>query len=95
MVSGPYRHLRNPMAVAGIAQGVAVGVVLGSPAVVLYALLGGPVWHVLVCPWEEADLESRFGAPYRRYRAAVRCWLPRFPGYQAEDETVGDDAKAD
>jgi protein-S-isoprenylcysteine O-methyltransferase Ste14 len=71
------------MAVAGLAQGVAVGVFLGSPAVVLYALSGGPVWNVFVRPWEEADLERRFGEPYRRYRAAVRCWRPRFPGYRS------------
>ena len=82
VVAGPYRFVRNPMAVAGLAQGVAVGIFLGSPVVVAYALAGGPAWHLLVRPWEEADLERRFGEPYRRYRAAVRCWLPRFPGYR-------------
>jgi protein-S-isoprenylcysteine O-methyltransferase Ste14 len=82
VVAGPYRYLRNPMAVAGLAQGVAVGIVVGSPAVIVYALVGGPVWHVFVRPWEEEDLERRFGEPYRLYRAAVRYLLPRFPGYR-------------
>lgn len=82
VVAGPYRFVRNPMAVAGLAQGVAVGVALGSPAVVAYALAGGPLWNRLVRPWEEADLERRFGGPYRRYRAAVRCWLPRATPYR-------------
>ena len=82
VVGGPYRHIRNPMAVAGLAQGVAVGVALGSPAVIVYALLGGPLWHLFVRPWEEADLERRFGEPYCRYRAAVRCWRPRLAGYR-------------
>ncbi len=82
VVSGPYRYVRNPMAVAGLTQGVAVGVFLGSPVVIVYAVLGGPVWDLFVRRWEEADLEERFGEPYRRYRAAVRCWLPRFPGYR-------------
>lgn len=77
VVSGPYRYLRNPMAVAGLTQGFAVGLILGSPTVILYAVAGGPVWHVFVRPWEEADLEARFGEPYRRYRARVRCWWPR------------------
>lgn len=81
VVAGPYRYVRNPMAIAGLSQGVAVGLVLGSPAVVAYALLGGPAWDLLVRPWEEADLDRRFGEPYRRYRAAVRCWIPRFPGH--------------
>jgi protein-S-isoprenylcysteine O-methyltransferase Ste14 len=82
VVAGPYRFVRNPMAVAGLAQGVAVGVFLGSPAVVLYALAGGPVWDVFVRPWEERDLERRFGEPYRLYRRAVRCWRPRLTPYR-------------
>ncbi len=82
VIAGPYRFVRNPMAVAGLAQGVAVGVVLGSPAVVLYALSGGPVWDWFVRPWEERDLEARFGEPYRRYRTAVYCWVPRLSRYR-------------
>lgn len=81
VVAGPYRYIRNPMAVAGLSQGVAVGLFVGSPAVVAYALVGGPIWNWLVRPWEEADLEHRFGEAYRRYRGAVRCWWPRLPGY--------------
>lgn len=81
---GPYRYIRNPMAVAGLTQGIAVGLMLGTPAVILYAAVGGPVWHLFVRPWEEADLDRRFGDPYRRYRAAVRCWLPRLTGYRTE-----------
>lgn len=69
-------------AVAGLAQGVAVGVFVGSPLVVLYALAGGPVWNAFVRPWEEIDLEQRFGEAYRRYRAAVRCWIPRLTPYR-------------
>jgi protein-S-isoprenylcysteine O-methyltransferase Ste14 len=89
VVIGPYRYIRNPMAVAGLAQGVGVGIALGSPAVILYAVLGGPVWHVFVRPWEEADLEQRFGDDYRHYREAVRCWQPRFPGYRPPDGRPG------
>ncbi|MGL6096378.1 MAG: methyltransferase family protein [Fimbriiglobus sp.] len=81
VVVGPYRFVRNPMAIAGLAQGVAVGVVVGSPAVMLYAATGIPVWNWFVRPWEEADLEARFGDPYRRYRVAVRCWVPRRRGF--------------
>jgi protein-S-isoprenylcysteine O-methyltransferase Ste14 len=82
VIAGPYRFVRNPMAVVGLTQGIAVGVFLGSPAVVLYALSGGPIWDALVRPWEERDLETRFGDPYRRYLAAVRCWVPRVSGYR-------------
>lgn len=80
VVTGPYRYVRNPMAIAGISQGVAVGVMLGSWLVVVYALCGGLVWHFGARPIEEADLIKRFGEPYERYRASVRCWVPRWPG---------------
>ena len=79
VIAGPYRFVRNPMAVAGIAQGVAVGLLLSSWLVVVYALLGALVWNLAVRPLEEADLEARFGAEFHRYRDAVRCWLPRWP----------------
>jgi protein-S-isoprenylcysteine O-methyltransferase Ste14 len=92
VVAGPYRYIRNTMVIAGLSQGFAVGIFLGSPAVVTYALLGAPIWHLFVRPWEEADLEQRFGAPYRRYRAEVRCWLPRFPAYAPSSEEMTRDS---
>jgi protein-S-isoprenylcysteine O-methyltransferase Ste14 len=82
VVAGPYRYVRNPMALAGLAQGVAAGIFLGSPLVIAYALAGGPFWNYLVRPWEEADLEQRFGDSFRRYRAHVRCWWPRLTPYR-------------
>ena len=89
VVTGPYRYVRNPMAVAGLTQGVAVGLWLGSPAVALYALAGGPLWNTFVRPWEEEDLESRFGEPYRRYRERVRCWIPTIRGYPDHRPNAG------
>jgi protein-S-isoprenylcysteine O-methyltransferase Ste14 len=77
VMCGPYRYVRNPMAVAGIGQGVAVGIWLGSWPVIAYAVAGGAIWHWIIRPLEERDLVQRFGEPYERYRAAVRCWLPR------------------
>ncbi len=79
VVAGPYRSVRNPMALAGITQGVAVGLLLGSWMVVVYALAGSIVWNCVVRPLEEADLEARFGDDFRRYAARVRCWVPRWP----------------
>lgn len=79
VVSGPYRYVRNPMAVSGIAQGVAIGLLLSSWLVVVYAVIGSLVWNWVVRPHEEADLAERFGDEFERYRADVRCWLPRIP----------------
>lgn len=81
VITGPYGLVRNPMAVAGISQGVAVGLLLGSWMVVAYALLGSLAWNWGVRPHEEADLEARFGSEYAEYRSRVRCWLPRVRAY--------------
>ncbi|WP_349310925.1 isoprenylcysteine carboxylmethyltransferase family protein [Microbacterium sp. MM2322] len=77
VIRGPYRFVRNPMALAGISQGVAVGLMLSSWLVVVYAVCGSVVWDTAIRPHEERDLEDRFGAEFRRYRAQVRCWMPR------------------
>lgn len=83
VVDGPYRLVRNPMAVAGIVQGVAVGTILSSWLVVVYAVVGSVFWNYAVRPREEADLEARFGHDYRRYRERVRCWIPQFAPRQS------------
>jgi protein-S-isoprenylcysteine O-methyltransferase Ste14 len=74
---GPYAVVRNPMAVAGLAQGAAVGLWLGSWLVLAYVVVGGVLWHVFVRPVEEADLLATFGEAYRGYRTRVPLWLPR------------------
>lgn len=76
VIAGPYRWVRNPMALAGIAQGVGVGLILQSWLVVVWALVGSLVWNYAIRPHEEADLEASFGDDYRRYSAQVRCWIP-------------------
>ncbi|UXM91799.1 methyltransferase family protein [Paenarthrobacter sp. JL.01a] len=77
VIAGPYRWVRNPMALAGILQGAAVGLMLGSWLVVAYAVAGSLVWNYVVRPLEEADLRLRFGAEFERYCQRVRCWIPR------------------
>lgn len=84
VVAGPYAYLRNPMVVAGLGQGMAVAVWLGSWMVVVYVIVGGSIWQWLVRPAEERDLAEAFGAEYERYRAAVRCWIPRTTAYRGE-----------
>ncbi|GAB3605064.1 isoprenylcysteine carboxylmethyltransferase family protein [Conyzicola nivalis] len=76
VIAGPYRFIRNPMAVAGFLQGAAVGLLLSSWLVVAYGVLGAVLWNHAIRPHEEADLEKRFGDDFRRYRDTVRCWVP-------------------
>lgn len=77
VVAGIYSFVRNPMAISGIGQGLAVGLFLGSPLVLIYALMGGAIWQMIFRPLEEDDLLERFGADYENYRKNVRCWIPR------------------
>ena len=79
VIAGPYRWVRNPMAVAGILQGMAVGLILSSWLVVAYAVAGSLLWNYAIRPHEEADLEERFGDEFHQYRDRVQCWVPRVP----------------
>lgn len=83
VVSGPYAYLRNPMVVAGLGQGFAVGLWCGSPAVLAYVATGGLVWNFLVRPAEERDLLDTFGSEFSRYRDEVGCWVPRRRPFRA------------
>ena len=82
VVSKIYGYVRNPMAISGIGQGIAVGLFWGSPSVIVYSLLGAAIWQFIYRRLEEDDLENRFGAAYRDYRENVRCWLPRLRPYK-------------
>ncbi len=81
VVAGIYSFVRNPMAISGIGQGLAVGLFLGSPLVLLYALMGGLVWQLIFRPLEEDDLRENFGADYEDYQKNVRCWIPCLKPY--------------
>lgn len=78
VVSGPYRFVRNPMAIAGIGQGISIAIIFQSWGIFIYAMLGAVVWHCVVRPTEEANMAKRFGQPYSEYRKRVGCWLPTF-----------------
>jgi protein-S-isoprenylcysteine O-methyltransferase Ste14/predicted DCC family thiol-disulfide oxidoreductase YuxK len=86
VIAGPYRHVRNPISVAMLAQGLGVAFWLGSPLTLFYVLTAALVDHFLIRPLEEADLESRFGEVYRTYRRRVRNWRPRLRGYDPARE---------
>jgi protein-S-isoprenylcysteine O-methyltransferase Ste14 len=70
------------MAFGGILQGIAVGIGIGSALVVVYAILGGIWWEVLVRGLEEAYLAKKFGEPFERFRAQVPCWRFRLRAYR-------------
>jgi protein-S-isoprenylcysteine O-methyltransferase Ste14 len=84
VVTGPYAHVRNPMAIAGLGQGLAVVLWLGSWFSLVYVALGVLAWQYVARPAEEADLTRRFGAAYDAYRSEIRCWWPRLIPYRVK-----------
>jgi protein-S-isoprenylcysteine O-methyltransferase Ste14 len=81
VVRGPYARVRNPMAVAGLGQGLAVALGAGSWLLLAYVAAGCLLWNYGVRPSEERDLLRRFGASYAEYQRHVRCWVPSLRPY--------------
>ena len=76
VIRGPYRFVRNPMAISGLLLGLMVGWWLGSFLTLGIVILAGITWHVFVRPLEERDLEQRFGEDYITYKTQIRNWIP-------------------
>ena len=77
VVGGLYRHLRNPMYVAVAATIVGQAMLLGRPALLLYALAFLAIVAAFVRWYEEPVLSERFGDEYEAYRRDVPAWRPR------------------
>ena len=82
VVRGPYAFVRNPMALAGLGQGLAVGIYVGSVLVMLYSVVGSLVWNYVARPLEETELVEKFGDSYKSYRVNVKCWWLRITPYK-------------
>jgi len=77
VVTGWYRHVRNPMYVAVVSLIFGQGLLFGSVGVMEYGLAAWVVFHVFVVAREEPALRGRFGAEYQGYCAHVGRWIPR------------------
>lgn len=77
VVSGFYRHVRNPMYLAVVTIILGQGLLLGSLALLRYAGVVWVLFHFFVLLYEEPTLAARYGVRYSEYRAQVRRWWPR------------------
>jgi len=77
VVSGQYRHVRNPMYAAVLVIVIGQSLVLGSRVLLQYAVFLWFLFHLFVVLYEEPRLDSQFGASYQSYRLNVSRWLPR------------------
>jgi protein-S-isoprenylcysteine O-methyltransferase Ste14 len=76
VVSGPYAWLRTPMVTGTLGQVAGVGVITGSPFVLLLVPVIALAWNTIVRPPEEELMQHFFGRNFELYRRSVRCWLP-------------------
>jgi protein-S-isoprenylcysteine O-methyltransferase Ste14 len=77
VTSGIYKYVRNPMAIAGMGQGIAVSIFFESIHILIYTILGGFLWHIVVRPIEERNMLNRFGKAYEDYTNTVGLWFPK------------------
>jgi protein-S-isoprenylcysteine O-methyltransferase Ste14 len=87
VVGGLYRYVRNPMYLAVAATIVGQAMVLGRPALLLYAALFAVTVASFVYGYEQPTLTEQFGAEYEAYCAAVPAWLPRLRPWRPGDPT--------
>ena len=93
VVSGQYRHVRNPMYVAVVAAIFGQALLFGSTRVLGYAALVWCAFHIFVLGYEEPTLHGQFGEAYAAYHAGVHRWWPRVtpwsPGDRPERKSRG------
>lgn len=80
VVDGWYRHVRNPIYVAGVAAILGQGLLFGSVRLLLYGIAVWAGAHAVVRLYEEPGLRRRFGREYEIYCANVPRWIPRVRG---------------
>jgi protein-S-isoprenylcysteine O-methyltransferase Ste14 len=83
VVTGQYRHVRNPMYVALVFVVLGQAALLGASGLVAYATLLLVLFHLHVVMYEEPQLAKLFGAAFEAYRKGVPRWLPRLTGWNA------------
>jgi protein-S-isoprenylcysteine O-methyltransferase Ste14 len=75
-----YAWTRNPMALAGLAFFLSLGIWFQSALFVLWVLIVfAPAYVFFVKVYEERELEIRFGASYLEYKSRTPMLFPRKP----------------
>lgn len=79
VVTGLYRHVRNPIYVGALLVQMGTIVWSGSVLLILYFLCFIVAFHILIVFFEEPVLKRMFGPAYDEYRRNVPRWVPRLP----------------
>lgn len=81
---GPYRNVRNPMYLGGLAVLLGFALAERSISILLLSIAWVVAAHLFVVFYEEPHLKRKFGASYENYCRAVPRWVPRRAGSPTE-----------
>ncbi len=82
VVSGPYRHVRNPMMTAVFCMQLGTAIAWVSPWLFGWFALFFTVVLIAIRFVEEPHLRRRFGEDYYVYRRHVPRWIPRVTAWE-------------
>jgi len=77
VVTGLYRHVRNPMYLAVVSAIFGQGLLFGNANLLAYGAMVWPLFHLFVLLYEEPALRAAYGPEYAAFCASVRRWIPR------------------
>ncbi len=83
VVTGLYRHVRNPMYVGVVALVLGQALMFGETDLLVYAAVLWLGFHLFVLLYEEPTLRARYGPEYEAFRQAVPRWIPRLRRWSA------------
>ena len=77
VTSGPYRYVRNPMALGFVTVLLGEAALFRSTALLVYAAIAFCAIHLLVVVHEEPAHRRRFGPAFDAYCRQAARWIPR------------------
>jgi protein-S-isoprenylcysteine O-methyltransferase Ste14 len=84
VVSGLYRHVRNPMYVGVLTAVAGEALLFESRSMVAYFFALCLLFYSFVRLYEERMLARRYGQHYAVYKQNVRRWLPRLRPWEGK-----------
>lgn len=75
ITGGPFAVTRNPIYLANVLLIFALGLLIGTPWLLIAAPLNGFITQKLAIEREEKHLSSKFGKAWRDYAKRVRRWI--------------------
>ncbi len=86
VVSGFYRHVRNPMYVGVLVALAGETILFHSRSMAVFMVLMGLGFQLFVRLYEEPTLTRRYGEEYLRFKSHVPRWLPHLRPWRGTEE---------